>query len=304
MTIPHELYIRFLVTLGYDSKDAINRNLRELNLPDISSDVYVRQAVFVQENLPKGVIAQIASKKFGPDFMKAMKAIDVDDFWYGEGNWAKDFPQRRTDLKLTIDIHKDPLLRLTISALMMKGMNIGDIIPLIAGKFAAVLKENHLNLFKKLFFRHDTMTRGDWRKYLAALPAEEQNVFFLALTEDIDVVKTELGIAARISSSDSLQFLLQKSMQKAKNYLSLNTPTADKEARAWISQIVNLTEKYEKYKSSDTSDFSKALQLEFDYIDVQYPTPDNETLADLNASAKRREMQMKEEADEEEESTQ
>jgi len=301
MALPHDLYIRFLITLGYDSLGDINRELGSLLLPQITVNDMNRQVGFIEQTVPKNILAQIEKKVYGSGFLKWMKELEIEEFWYSQGVFAKDFPSKKVDYTLAKDINKDPQLRLTITALLMKGMKAYDLIPIVAGKFAAPLKEQQIILFQKYFFRFEVMTRESWRAYLGKLPNEEKQIYFQALTEDIEVVKTELGISARFSASDNLQFLLQKSMAKARKYLMLDSPTADKEARAWISQITDLTDKYEKYKSSDTADFGKALQLEFDYVEVEYPVPDNDTLEALSEATKRREMQMKKEAGDDEE---
>ena len=52
---------------------------------------------------------------------------------------------------------------------------------------------------------------------------------------------------------------------------------------------MNLADKYEKYRSADSSDFSKSLQMEFEYIDNEFPTPDESTLSLLNDRLKSKE---------------
>jgi hypothetical protein len=141
-----------------------------------------------------------------------------------------------------------------------------------------MIREDHIALYKKYFFDPQRMTRKDWKTFLADATDKEKHVYFTALTEPLDILKTELELPSDISVSQPLQILLTKADQKAKMYLDLSTPDANKEARAWISVVSDLTGKYEKYRTGDKTDFAKQLQMQFDFIDNDFPAPDAEVL--------------------------
>ena len=63
--------------------------------------------------------------------------------------------------------------------------------------------------------------------------------------------------------------------------MKTNTPAGNKEAREWNKQVVALIDKFEKYRVSDSSDFGKELQMEFEYIDTEFPTPDEALLKEV-----------------------
>lgn len=291
MASPHDLYIRFLITKGIDTLSDINDVLESLHLPLTNVEDIEKQTRFTEELLPAGILKQIDTKYYSIDFMKWMRHLDIHELWEPFHMWEDMYPDSKKIADMVMDIHEDRRLRLTINGLLMKGMGAVDIFPLLAGKFSTSLREDELEVYKKYFFEPARMKRRDWKSYLEGVDPLEKKIYFTALSQDIEAVKTELGLAARLNTSDSLQFLLSQSFHKAKKFLDMNSVNASKEARAWINTFTSTVDKYEKYKASDTSDLSKALQLEFDYIDTEFPVPDNETLESLNEQVRKQETE-------------
>jgi hypothetical protein len=279
MATPFDLYIRFLVTKGlHDLKD-VNLALEELNLAHITQACYDGQYELIKKTLPKGVWDQIETQVYEGDYLKWMRILEVEELWKGEKKYLE--PTFKRTLTVVTGIHDDPQLRLCINGLLIKGLRGKDVYDNVNTRFSCMLKEDHIKLYQKYFFDPQRMTRRDWKVFLRTCAPKEINIYFTALTEPLDILKTELELPAEVNPSESLQFLLTKSFMKARQYLELSTKEANAEARAWISQVANLTDKYMKYKSADTRDFAKTLQMQFEFVDNDFPTPDSETLQQL-----------------------
>jgi hypothetical protein len=291
MAVPYDLFLRFLATKNVVDLRDVNAALADLNLPEVRQAVFDVQYRQVSSTVPKGVLAQIENQSYSVDFMKWMRVLEVDALWAYEKAFRD--PVKRPVVKLTYDIHQDLQIRLVINALLIKGVPPADLLNSIRSRFASMLKEEHVALYRNFFFNPARMSRGDWKNYLAWLEPHEQHLYFLALTEGIDVVKTELELPAKVSVSDMLQHLLSKTFQKAKTYLALSTKESNEEARRFITLTVELADKYEKYRSGDSTDFGNALQMEFEFVDTDFPTPDGETLARLQAEIKAKEAKSK-----------
>lgn len=291
MICPHIIYIRFLITKGIDDYNGINMKLKELELPNVTAEVIETQTKIIEEQCPPGILRQIKTKNYSSDFLTWMKEIGVDEFWKGEPRYREMYPGHDKIVQLAMDIHSDLQLRVTINGLLLKSIPVLDIIPMIVSKFSIPMKETEILLYRDFFFDPRRMRRKDWRKYLSYVNSVEKNVYFIALSEDIEAVKTELGLSARINTSESLQFLLSKAYYRAKRYLDLGTPEGDSQAREWVKIFDRLIDKYEKYKASDTADFAKTLQLEFDYLQEEFPQPDNETLLQLADQVRKQETE-------------
>lgn len=288
MPTPYDLYIRFLVTKGVLETDGINENLSLLGLPVIDDKVFEAQELVVSQTLPRPIWEQVEAKKpLTGDFLHYMRVLEVEDLWYLERPYRDKEPTRRSVAKLSYDVHQDPALRLTINSLLMKGMPAPELAQVVNNRFASMLREEHVGVYEKYFFSPRRMTRGAWRTFLKGCDAAEAKIYFTALSEPLDVLKTELELPSKISSSETLQYLLTKSYLKARQFLNINTPEANKEARYWIDTVLSLVDKYEKYRSSDAADFGNALQMEFDFVDSEFDVPDKEVLMEISTKLRK-----------------
>lgn len=279
MARPYDLYVRFLITKGMNDLNEVNLSLEELHIPKIDQDYYDAIYEGIKRSCPKGVLRQMEDKRPEKDFLKWMKVLDVSELWEGEKAFL--VPTRKREIAVATSINDDPHLSLCVNALLMKGLRGKDITESVNPKFSAMLKPEHIDIYQKYFFSPQRMSRADWKTYIAECGNKEKHIYFVALSEPLDILKTELELPTQVNVTEPLQFLLTKSYLKAKQYLGYSTKESNAEARAWISQVTTLTDKYMKYKSSDTTDFAKTLQMEFDYIDTEFPTPDAETLNQL-----------------------
>lgn len=279
MALPFDYYIRFLASKGFDDVNDVNDHLKELNLSPITQACFEKQTDLIYRTLPKAVLRQLESKIYEGDYLKWMRVLEVQEFWAGEKPFI--IPEQKRILNVVLSINDDPHLRLCMNGLLMKGVRGKDLCESVNPKFSAMFKEEHTKLYQKYFFDPQRMTRSDWKVYLKSCDNKEKHIYFTALSENIEILKTELELPTSVDTTAPLQFLLTKSYMKAKQYLELSTKEANAEARAWISQVMALTEKYVKYKASDTADFAKTLQMEFDFVDNEFATPDSDVLKEL-----------------------
>lgn len=278
MACPYDLYLRFLVTKGMTDTKEVLDHLKEVAISRTLHDAdFDAQYDLVLKSVTKPVAEQIESQNFDGDFLKWARILEVPDLWKTEKRFLD--PELRKRWNLILGSLDDPHLVLAINALLIKNVPLPDVADLISMRFSAALKEPHLELYRKFVFDPRRMTRKDWKAFLKDKEAKEKHIYFTALTESVDTLKTELELPADINVSFPLAFLLSKSFQKAKTYLEMQTPEAGREARAWIGQVTALTDKYEKYRTGDKADFAKQLQMQFDFIDNEFPTPDAGTMA-------------------------
>ena len=296
MARPYDIYLRFLVTKGLQETQQYNDELEKLCLPQVTDKEIDFHYQFVNSVLPKPVQKQVETQHLEGDFRKWMKILEVDELW----SFEKPFKTTDTQyIKLVYDIHSDPRLRLTLGALLLKGVKHMDLVQSVNLKFASMLKPEHLELYEKYFWNVKRMTRADWKSYLPRTDSSERSVLFICLAEDIEAVKVTLDMPAKTSVSDMLQYLLANCYQKAKHHLRLATPENNAEARKWIDEVLKLSDKYEKHRTGDMADFSKTLQMEFDYVDTEFMTPDDQMKDDIQRAKLEAEQQLEPINDEE-----
>jgi len=280
---PYDHYLRFLVTKGLEETSSFNDALEELSLPKVTEEEIDHQYKLVFNTVPKPVQNQITSRKYEGEFRKWMKVLDVNELW----DYEKPFRTSEYQyIKLLYDLHSDPRLRLVIGALLIKGVRHEDIVQMVNLKYSSMLKVEHVSLYEKFFWNHRRMTRKEWKNYLADRDSFEKNILFMCFSEDIDTVKAALELPSKTSSSDMLQYMLSQAFQKAKHYLRYNSPDQNMEAREWIKVTMSLSDKYEKHRTGDVEDFGKTLQLEFDYVESEFMTPDEQMLSDVEQKKK------------------
>lgn len=289
MPTPYDRYVRFLVTKGVDELELLNELLREVNLPAVGADLFQGQFELVASQVSPGVWTQIEKKSYSTGFLDEMKVLGVEELWHfekGVYGIPKDDPQRPV-LKLVYDVHQDLALRLAINSLLIKGVAPAEIATSVNYRYATMLKDPHIILYRKFFFTPEVMTRAAWRAYMRTVPDNERLAYLTALTEPLDIVKTDLELPAKHSTTETLQFLLTKSAVKAKRLLEDDTPDGRKECREWIDTVIKLTAHYEKFRVGDQADFGNALQLEFTYTETEFPGADPEQLKELAAKQKK-----------------
>lgn len=280
---PYDLYTRFLVTKGITSVDELNSELERLGLQPYTQDEFQKIYNHVHNTVTRAVSDQIVSKRYHGEFYRWMKVLDVAPLWDYEKPF---FVEGARVVRLCYDIHQDPQLRLTLHSLLLKGCKHNDICQDLAAKFSTMIKPVHVEIYDKYFWNVRRMSRKDWRAYLKLCSEHETSVLFTALTESLDVVRTMLDLPARVSISDSLQHLYTMSYMRAKRYLRLDQPDANDEARRWIKVVLELADKYAKHRTGDTADFSKTLQMEFEYVEEDFPTPDDAVMNEIRERQK------------------
>lgn len=286
MTRPYDRFIRFAVTAGCETAGEVNDLLKDLLLPEINDREFDVVYEWVHRTVPSPISDQIAKKQYHGDFIKWMKTLEIGELWLYE--------LRREDhrfIKLAYDIHHDLQIRITVNSLLIKGSKHKDICSEVNSKFSSMLKPEHIQIYQKYFWDIQRMTRRAWKAYLKKAHNHEKAFLFRALTEPTEVVKTDLGLAVNADLSGNLQYFFTKACERARDCLKIRTPESDAEARKWIKTVSELADKYAKHRVGDIEDFSKSLQLEFDYVQNEFDTPDEAILQEVRAKDKANEQE-------------
>jgi hypothetical protein len=276
MATPHGLYVRYLVTTGIEDVETLNQRLQKDELPTVSKADFEEAWEFIEKALPPFAFKQLEDKKYDKEFVRWMGVIQVQEPWA-----ARSEPNMGAAWKFITDLLQDKTVATAMTALLIKGMSNKDLVDTINAKFACGLKTSHAVLFAKYFANRTNMRRSDWKDYLPKLGGAARKIYFTALTETLDTLKNSLGFPAQVDVSLQLQDLLVKSYSKAKTFLESSDPDSNREARAWTSTVIALTGQYQKHKAGNSQDFAKNLQLEFDFVNHEFDSPDADTLKDL-----------------------
>lgn len=277
--VPYDRYVRFLITSGESEIDQINESLSELGLFAISPLSFQAQLESIVTSLPDYIEKQRINKKFDYNYYRMMKPFDVQEAWSLMQPFCKDHTIIETTrlMRTVKDINYDIQMRFALRALIFKGCEPKDICQDLNTKFSFGLKEQHVELYKKYFWDPSIMLRKDWKDYLKLCGNYEKALMFNVMSSDTEIVKAELGLPTKISVTDTYQKLFAQIQLKVQQYMAVNSPETNSEARKWIKILTDVGDKYKKYEKGSMDDFGKLLQLEFQYTENDFPMPDEMT---------------------------
>jgi hypothetical protein len=237
---------------------------------------------FLEKTLPPLLLSTIQQKEKRPlDFMKWMAALDISEAWGTEKAYRAQGAAET--FRTILEALEEPKIRLAIEGLLMTKHSHGDTARMVSSRFLFPMSPLHIELYQKYFFDVNLLKRRDWKVYIDRVTGRRREIYYIALTDDVEHLKVELDLPADISVASTLQYMLSKASIKARTYLNETGPAAGKEARHWVDTVTKIVDKYEKYRTRDAADLSKSLQLEFDYVEETYDEADATLLAEVQS---------------------
>lgn len=283
MRLPHERYIRFLITNGLDLEDT-NEHLQDKGLGicpmegEDESEYWTTQYDLLHDSkIPKSIKAfwkKQDKKKLPKNFFSFMNTVGLKEAWMYNVGDEKIFT-------IAMDALEDEDVFLDLRCLLALRSPMDEVSALINGKYGMAFPRAAAEMFQSYFFETRIMSRGSWREYLATLPGEHKELIYKALVGRDVELRAELDFPNRISVSEHYQKLHIYAMEKFNTYRKSADSTADQNAIKWAQIAMSSGDKYEKLKLGDTADFSKDIQMEFDYIDADFPMIGEETLEEI-----------------------
>lgn len=277
--VPYDRYVRFLITAGESDSEKINEALTDLGLFAVLPTTLEDKLREIVNSIPDYAEKQRDNKKFDFNYYRMMKPLDVQEAWSVVQPFCKDNTIIETTrlMRTVIDINYDVQMRFALRALIFKNCDPKDICQDINQKFSFGLKEQHVHLYRKYFWDPSIMRRQDWKNYLKLCGNYEKALMFNIMSSDTEVIKAELGLPTKINVTETYQKLFAQIQLKVQQYMAINSPETNSEARKWIKTLSDLGDKYKKYEKGSMDDFGKLLQLEFQYTENDFPMPDEMT---------------------------
>ena len=261
--LPYENYLRFLITCGLNYDETAEK-IKELELSPCPSEYWDAQFEILNEvKLPNKIKKCWATKdtRKPKNYGKYMGAIGLYEAW----------SEDKTSFNKVLDIVQDDDVSLTIGALLLRRTEKEEIAAVLLAKFSMNIPPPISSLYEKYFFQVSIMSRASWKVFLNTHEGFEKKIYYLALSGKDLKMRAELGLPNRISVSEHYQQLHIQAIERFKTLMDTNSPEADAMALKWASLAMSSGDKYEKLKLGDASDFGKDLQMEFEYINTDFP---------------------------------
>lgn len=265
--LPHENYIRFLITTGLDYEGTIE-HLSDLGLPTCDLDYWDNQFTLLMESPIPGKIKRFwkdPKPPFPNGFMDYMNVISLQEAWrYNIG--------KHPEFKYVIEhLIPEEDIGIAIRSLLALKSHPEELTALVNGKFTIGCLKAHIEIYSKYFFNIKVLNGESWSRYLSSLDGEEKRLIYLGKTRQENVLKSELGLPFRVSVSENIQRIHLMAMDKLNGLLSTRGPNTDKEVLRWAQLVMSSGKEYEKLKVNDASDLGRDIQMEFEHIDSEFP---------------------------------
>lgn len=255
----HEKFIQFLITQKY-SIDEVNFYLETYSLPKVSNDDWGRiyQGIF-SLRIPK----KIKDYWLNKDLEKPKNYNSIFQSLFLQLIEAS---KNSEDYKQAIKILENDEAQKICKAMIIKKLSSNDISALLNGKLSLGINEISIGIFEKYFFNVRDFNKIEWKYYYTQLTNGQDKKFIIdCFQNDTESLKILLGLHAKITYTDSLQLIHVVAMGKFKSLSQDRNPVSDSGARKWVDVILKTGDRYEKYKSKSFTDFSKEIQMEFEY---------------------------------------
>jgi hypothetical protein len=270
--------------LEQQTDEFIEQQFDEITLPLPDPDILAEhKEAAAALPLSPAILKRLGHKKFEQTDYQIFQKIG-----YGEAYLKTTCScDKETGLQdLWNEVHRllrNPVARTAVDVGILCKYRFEDLVPMVSGTFHEVLTEKGLELYQKYFFDAASMTKLDWRAYLricAGIPYLYLRIH-TALTKPKKEAMHLAGLPAKAAFADFLKTVLATAEYKFEYYSRHNNQCSDNQARAWAKIGFDAGVKYEKFSASDVTDFSKAVQTEFESFNAEIPTISTDMLSEV-----------------------
>ncbi len=275
MSQPHHVLLEFLAS-RYPDEASAQRVLDSLSLPPPLPGSYQRIRGLVLDKAPRevrvflngGTLQSIDAlwswaqrQRFGA--MWANEAVFIDRGYPDRANFDAAWEL------LVIDAHRHVLDALLVQNARYRGAREGEVFDVMKTRFDISISAQVLAIYCRYFFNMKWVGKNEWIHYLRGCDVTRREMLLLAMQiDDSARLRHRLGAAPRFSYPDVLADVLAESFFKFKDHAGDASPS---KAQSWAKLLMDAGDRREKYKNQDIKDLRKDLQLEFSYLDMEFP---------------------------------
>jgi hypothetical protein len=241
----------------------------------------------------EGILVSSATRRR----VKALKydasdALILEKFGLGE-TYKRDVggiagePKLKAAWDEVFSVLENPLTRVAMDCAFLCRYSPEDLSQILPEMLGTSCTSAGVALYRKYFFDYSSMSRSDWKDFLA-LTEDVPYVhvrYYTALTKPKEETLFLVGIPTKPDFSRFLKNVLATADFKFKYYSRLSSPDSDAQAKTWAKVGFEAGVRYEKVSTGDVTDFSSAVQTEFDMLDPTFQTIDNDLLSQVKTQA-------------------
>jgi len=259
MRLPYEKFLLASIVKGQKIDDLL-KGLK-IGLPKKEYKEHIVKSI-KSSNLPKAIINHI--------FKPRATAPKNHNKYVGSMGVADAYKDSKA-FKSAYALFEDLNIRECLFPLLLLKLSAEEITALLNGKFGENYRTSQIEMFSKYFFDISIMKRADWSVFIAGLAGKEKENVLRAFNNKETEVRADMGLPTKLSVSENYQMMHILATEKFRLLMQSKDPGSDTQALKWAQLAMSSGDKYEKLKVGDIGDFSKDLQIEFDYIENDFP---------------------------------
>jgi len=277
MNLPYHRALLWLYVENHDEHH-IKQQFDEVTLPLPDKDV-LQDHQELATKLPLSPLTQkrVQQKKYDENDHKILQKLGFEEIYLKSVERA---PEEWEEVSRLL---RNPVCRVAIDVGILCRYSVEDLAQIIPVTFQEKVTETGLKLYHKYFFDHTRMTKADWRAYLR-ICAEIPYLYIrlhTALTKPKKEAMYLAGLPSKPAFTEFLKNVLATAEYKFDFYSRHNNKESDSQARSWAKVGFDAGVRYERFSSSDVTDFSKAVQTEFESLRNDMPTISTEMLSEV-----------------------
>lgn len=283
MQLPYRKALLWLFLEGRGERE-VREQLDELSLPiPEPEDLVAYREEAGEIPIPPGTKRRLERKHFDPQDYKIFTRLGFGEIYLRHMNRWDQIPLLKEQWEEVGRILRNPVLRNALDCGILCKYALEELAQVAAPVYSEALTPDGLDLYSRYFFNYQNMGKGDWRAYLKLCSQIPYTYirYHAALTKPRDEALYLVGLPTKAAFSDFLKTVLTTAAFKFQYYSRHNIPSSDAQARQWAKVGFDAGVRYEKFSASDVTDFSKAVQTEFEYVETDIPTIQTEMLTQV-----------------------
>jgi hypothetical protein len=275
--LPYHRALLWLYVEGHDEHH-IRQQFDEVTLPLPDKDVLEEyQDLAAKLPLPPLSQKRVQQKKYEESDHRIFTKLGFEEIYLKSVERA---PEEWEEVSRLL---RNPVCRTAVDVGIICRYGVEDLSQVIPVTFQEKVTEAGLRLYHKYFFDHQRMSKADWRSYLkicAEIPYLYLRIH-TALTKPKKEAMYLAGLPSKPAFTEFLKNVLATAEYKFDFYSRHNNKESDSQARSWAKVGFDAGVRYERFSSSDVTDFSKAVQTEFEAFKTDVPTISTDMLTEV-----------------------
>jgi hypothetical protein len=271
MSLPHHVFIEFLSSRYPDEEQAVSV-LNALELPPFYKNSFHKIRARVIEDAPPRVKAFLnggSLLNLNP-LWKWVKTKRFVQCWAHEPVFSRRHSGGRELYEDVWELLVETPVRSVIDCLLIRKSPYAEINDVLQVRFGKTISADALEGYRKHFFNLSWTTKDEWLHYLRSCGTTRREMLLLAMrTEDEARLRHRLGAPPRFEYSEILSDVMATAYFKFKDHSAEQTAIR---AKTWADIMMKAGDRREKFKSQDTVNLKRDLQVEFDYLEMDFPT--------------------------------